>query len=77
MPPCNAMGCSSRNSFRSGPNDCLKFAVWLFMGRSKSEETSHGFTKSATVAGETTSTEQQRGNREEQMEESDTTDTDH
>ena len=45
-------------SFGSGQNDCLKFAVWLFMGRSKS----------ATVAGETTSTEQQRGNREEKME---------
>ena len=38
------------------------------MVRSKSEETSHGSTKSATVVGETTSTEQQRGNREEKME---------
>ena len=46
----------------------MKFAVWFFMGRSKSEETSHGSTKSATVVGETTSTEQQRGNREEKME---------
>ena len=55
-------------SFGSLQNDCLKFAVWLFMGRSKSEGTSHGSTKSATVAGETTSTEQQRGNREEKME---------
>ena len=46
----------------------MKFAVRLFIGRSKSEETSHGSTKSATVAGETTSTEQQQGNREEKME---------
>ena len=40
---------------------------------SKSKNTSHGFTKSATVGSEPASTEQQRGKRGDDMEESDIT----